>query len=307
MKLMADRKRKKKASFGPIFWVAVILLFIILFLINKKEINANIEKFGLASYFKRNSKEVELISKEKEPLADHLQIDKDIPALVQIEQVDPPKQSASNTASNTASVGSNQASNQTPSTAKSDTDSESTPSATSSQAPSTSSDTKASNTASTVSNQVSNQASSQASKPSVETRDARLWFLKIDADGNVSRIEVVRSLPKSDSPLTDALYALLSGTTSTDKAKGLRSLIPEGTKLRSVTVKDGIAYINLSDEFQFSGYGIEGYLGQLAQIVYTATTFSTVKSVQFLIEGQRKEFLGAEGVWIGTPLNRDLF
>ena len=50
---------------------------------------------------------------------------------------------------------------------------------------------------------------------------------KIDADGNVSRIEVVRSLPKSDSPLTDALYALLSGTTSTDKAKGLRSLIPE--------------------------------------------------------------------------------
>ena len=43
------------------------------------------------------------------------------------------------------------------------------------------------------------------------------------------------------------------------------------------------------------------------QIVYTATEFSTVKSVQFLIDGQKKEYLGSEGVWIGSPLSRTSF
>nr|WP_257225304.1 GerMN domain-containing protein [Treponema parvum] len=52
---------------------------------------------------------------------------------------------------------------------------------------------------------------------------------------------------------------------------------------------------------------MEGYLGQLMQIVYTATSFSTVDSVQFLIEGQKKDYLGSEGVWIGSPLARSSF
>jgi spore germination protein GerM len=85
------------------------------------------------------------------------------------------------------------------------------------------------------------------------------------------------------------------------------SLIPKGTKLLGVTVKDGVALLNFSEDFEYNTYGVEGYLGQLMQIVYTATSFSTVSSVQFLLEGQKKEYLGSEGVWIGSPLARSTF
>jgi len=141
----------------------------------------------------------------------------------------------------------------------------------------------------------------------VPTRKATLFFVTIDADGRVLRKEVVREIPQTDSPLSETLLTLFKGTNGTESGKGLRSLIPQGTRLLSATVKDGVATLNLSEEFQFNQYGIEGYLGQLSQIVFTATAFSTVKSVQFLIDGQRREYLGAEGVWIGTPLSRDKF
>jgi len=57
----------------------------------------------------------------------------------------------------------------------------------------------------------------------------------------------------------------------------------------------------------YNRYGIEGYAGQLKQIVYTATNFSTVKDVQILIEGQPRDYLGGDGVYIGKPLSRASF
>ena len=85
------------------------------------------------------------------------------------------------------------------------------------------------------------------------------------------------------------------------------SLIPSGSKLIGASVKDGVATLNFNENFEFNTYGVEGSIGQLMQIVYTATEFSTVKSVQFLIEGEKKEYLGSEGQWIGTPLARSSF
>ena len=72
-------------------------------------------------------------------------------------------------------------------------------------------------------------------------------------------------------------------------------------------VSDGVAYLDFNDAFEINTNGIEGYSSQLMQLVYTATSFSTVNSVQFLIEGQKKEYLGSEGQWIGSPLSRTSF
>ena len=52
---------------------------------------------------------------------------------------------------------------------------------------------------------------------------------------------------------------------------------------------------------------VEGYAGQLKQIVYTATMYPTVKDVQILIDGQKREYLGGDGVYIGKPLSRASF
>jgi spore germination protein GerM len=123
----------------------------------------------------------------------------------------------------------------------------------------------------------------------------------------VSRKQISRTITKNDSPLTGNIQLLLAGPNASERSKGCRSLIPDGTRLLSASVRDGVALLNFSEEFEYNRVGVEGYLGQLMQIVYTATEFSTVNSVQFLIDGQKKEYLGSEGVWIGSPLSRSSF
>ena len=146
-----------------------------------------------------------------------------------------------------------------------------------------------------------------APAPVVRTMNIRLCFMTINSDGSVSRKEVTRVMKKSDSPLVDAVNALISGPTVEEEGQGCRTLVSSGTRLIGASVKNGIATLNFSQEFEFNQLGIEGLRGQLQQIVYTATAFPTVESVQFLVDGEKKEYLGSEGVWIGTPLTRKSF
>lgn len=137
-----------------------------------------------------------------------------------------------------------------------------------------------------------------------KTRIVSLYFIRVEDDGTIVRREVKRTIEVSDSPLTDALNALLRGPGPDELANNLITLIPPGTKLLSVQVRGSTAIINFSEEFMYNRYGVEGYAGQLKQVVYTATSFPTVKDVQILIEGQRYEYLGGEGVYIGKPISR---
>ncbi|MBQ0168059.1 MAG: GerMN domain-containing protein [Treponema sp.] len=138
---------------------------------------------------------------------------------------------------------------------------------------------------------------------SVPKMTQHLCFVVISGDGSVLRKEIERQIPKTMTPLTAAINALLVGPNIDELEKGYMTLIPEGTQLLGASVKDGVANINFSSAFRFNKYGVEGYYGQLAQIVYTATAFSNINSVQFLIEGEKIEYL-SEGVFIGAPLSR---
>ena len=159
------------------------------------------------------------------------------------------------------------------------------------------------------------QETDQAKKPAEEKKpvqnaytELQLCFVEIDADGSINRKIIKRKVAKNDSPLTTAIKAVISGPDTTkSEERNCISLIPNGTKLLSARVQDGIAYLDFNDAFEFNTNGVEGYTGQLMQLVYTATSFSTVNSVQFLIEGQKKEYLGSEGQWIGSPLSRTSF
>ena len=133
----------------------------------------------------------------------------------------------------------------------------------------------------------------------------KICFVAIDSDGVVARKEVSRSVAK-DSPLSEALNELLKGPSSTEAKTGCQTYIPAGSKLIGISINDGIATLNFNEEFQFNPNGPIGANVQLMQIVYTATSFLTVKKVQFLIEGQKRDYL-TEGVWIGSPLNRNSF
>jgi germination protein M len=140
-----------------------------------------------------------------------------------------------------------------------------------------------------------------------KTRSASLFFVRIDDDGVIVRQEVKRQVAVSDSPLLDSLAALLKGPSEDEIRKKLISLVPQGAKLLSAQVRGSTAYLNFNEAFMYNHYGIEGYAGQLKQVVYTATSFPTVQDVQILIEGEKHDYLGGEGVYIGRPLSRNSF
>jgi spore germination protein GerM len=138
------------------------------------------------------------------------------------------------------------------------------------------------------------------------SRERPVYFMRLDRDGTIVRTRITKPMPASDSPMLDVLGVLLRGPSEGEKQDGLVSLIPPGTRILSATVRGDTAYISFSEEFQYNTYGVEGYAAQLRQIVWTVTEFSTVKDVQILIEGRRVDYLG-EGIWIGSPINRDTF
>jgi spore germination protein GerM len=140
----------------------------------------------------------------------------------------------------------------------------------------------------------------------VQTRDRAVYFTNVGSDGQILQTKVTRKIPVSNSPMQDSINTLLKGPSSVEVGKGIVNLIPQNTKLLSAAVRGNTAYVNFSEDFLFNTFGVEGYVAQLRQIVWTVTEFQNVKDVQILIEGRRLDYLG-EGIWIGSPINRQSF
>jgi spore germination protein GerM len=138
-------------------------------------------------------------------------------------------------------------------------------------------------------------------------RKTRLFFASVGENGRIVLKGVIRPIPATDSPLRDTILTLLAGPTSPEVNQGLLTMIPSAARLRSVTIRGGTAYIDLSESFRFTTLGREGLNAQLEQIVFAATEFPTVKRVQILIEGTRVQYLGPEGIRIDSPLTRASF
>ncbi len=117
--------------------------------------------------------------------------------------------------------------------------------------------------------------------------------------------EVRRAVPRAGTePLVRAaLEALLAGPTAEERAAGLHSSIPPGTRLRSVLIRDGVVWADFSAELT-SGGGSASAQGRFWQIVYTATQFPQAPRIQFLIEGQVRQVLTGEGLIIDEPVGR---
>jgi len=106
--------------------------------------------------------------------------------------------------------------------------------------------------------------------------------------------------------MRDSLNVLLMGPSVEELNRGIINLIPQNTRILSAAIRGDTAYINFSEDFLFNTHGVEGYVAQLRQIVWTVTEFSNVSDVQILIEGRRLDYLG-EGIWIGSPISRASF
>ncbi len=117
----------------------------------------------------------------------------------------------------------------------------------------------------------------EEARPEDEGPTTSAFFVRDD------RLEAVER--SADPTLEVALRALLLGPRETEADGGLRSAIPAGTKLRSVSLESGVATIDLSEGLA-SVVGPEQVLA-VAQLVYTATSVSDVTEVVLAIDGVR--------------------
>lgn len=141
----------------------------------------------------------------------------------------------------------------------------------------------------------------------IELRSATLYYIRVSDDGRITPVEVSRQFQRGTAPLTENIRHLISGPSAQELNQGLLNLIPSNARLLSASVNNRVAYLSFNDDFSFNSLGTEGLVAQLQQIVYTATEFSTVDRVQFLINGEQVEYLGGDGVFIGQPLGRGSF
>ena len=304
---MADKKKKNK-GFGVACCFLVALVIFIIFLVQRKTIVENLkdthlfERLGIKTpkiienyEIPKDAQSEDELTLKEETFTIHVEQPENIKDENSGKNVQESK--SDSVANKTATQETSQTSNNGAQTGKT-------------TAESASNSTNASKTSSKTSDAAKTESSGKTTTSTAEVKytDLQLCFVDYGADGIVYRKIVKRSVPKNDSPLTNAIKLLLEGPDSSKSAeKDCLTLIPENTRLLSAKVENGIAYLNFSEDFEFNSFGVDGYRSQLMQVVYTATAFSTVKSVQFLIDGQKKEYLGSEGQRIGSPLSRNSF
>ena len=121
------------------------------------------------------------------------------------------------------------------------------------------------------------------------------------------KVSPVRRQVSPTSALARAsLKALLRGPTATERRSGLTSTIPSRTALRDVALSNGLLTVDLSRRFQAGGGSVSMQL-RVAQVVFTATQFSSVHRVEFRLDGRPVKAIGGEGVSVDPPVGRTAF
>lgn len=125
------------------------------------------------------------------------------------------------------------------------------------------------------------------------------------ADGGATLVVVQRTADgrSAEALLRAAFEALLAGPSADEQRKGLVTEIPAGTRLRGLSVREGVAIVDLTEAFA-SGGGSTSMQARLWQVVYTGTQLPQARQVRVLIEGAERQALGGEGLLIDRPIGR---
>jgi spore germination protein GerM len=140
-------------------------------------------------------------------------------------------------------------------------------------------------------------ATAPVTTPAPERVDVEVWFVRDERVASATRAVTPPAVARA------AMTELLQGPGEDETAAGLSTSIPAGTSLLGLRITGGVAEVDLSGDFA-SGGGSLSMLTRVAQVVYTLTGFPTVDSVRFLIDGERVESIGGEGVIVDPPLTR---
>jgi len=140
------------------------------------------------------------------------------------------------------------------------------------------------------------------------TTVVRAYFVLGSFTDNEGLAPVLREVPQTKAVATAAMRELLAGPGEAEMAArpAMYTAIPDGTTLLGISIADGIATVNLSQEFE-SGGGSASMQARVAQVTYTLTQFPTVTGVRFQLDGVPVTALGGEGIVLDQPVGRDDF
>jgi L,D-transpeptidase catalytic domain/Sporulation and spore germination/Putative peptidoglycan binding domain len=111
---------------------------------------------------------------------------------------------------------------------------------------------------------------------------------------------LTRELPAWTVPL--AVGALLKGPTASEAKSDVRTQVPAATKLRSSSVKGGVAIVDLTRPF-VEGTNRDSLVARLTQLVWTATAVKGVTGVRLWIDGKAAKSMG-QGITVDRTLTR---
>lgn len=141
-----------------------------------------------------------------------------------------------------------------------------------------------------------------AAPTNAEMRSVVVYYL--DETGKFL-VPYERQIPKVEG-IAKATLALLINTNENFtylKGLGLNPTIPAGTLIRGMTIRDGLAKVDFTQEFlNYQGMIRENLL--IDSIIYTLTGFPNVEKVQFMVEGKILDAL-PEGTPVSKPLGRE--
>jgi len=138
----------------------------------------------------------------------------------------------------------------------------------------------------------------------------RVYFILGGPPGSVGLVPLLRVVPQTVAVATAAMGQLLAGPTAKESGdRAITTAIPDGTQLLGLTIKNGVATVDLSGEFASGSVGsgpasATELRNRLGEVVYTLTQFSTVRSVLFQVDGQTVTVFGSAGIALDGPQTR---
>ena len=148
--------------------------------------------------------------------------------------------------------------------------------------------------------------SSASPSAPAETMIVRAYYVLAGDPGVEGLVPTLRVVPKNAGVARAAMTALLDSATIRDSYEQISTAIPPTTRLLGISIKNGVATVDLSSEFESTG-GSASSMYRLGQVVYTLTQFSTVRSVLFQVEGRTVTTFGPEGIVLDGPQSRKDF
>lgn len=139
----------------------------------------------------------------------------------------------------------------------------------------------------------------QTSSPIPGKNVMHLTVYQAARDG-IYLVPEIRTVAKNDVPAQTAIELLTAGP----KDARLVPVMPVDVQLRSLSIKDHIAYVNFNSKLVDNNSGGSSQeLLLVAAIVNTLTEFPTIEQVQILVENQPRATLAGH-VDISVPLSR---